>query len=134
LEIKEGFLPTIQIKNNSLYDSTEWLTTSDWYDKRDKKYYRYTVDNNGNIIEARPEITFTMTDYRLFREHYNIFDFEFTVQCIKGKQKVSRKHCTHHRNIGNYAQKQYCRKQNKNCYIHFLSLQITYGIFHRRGW
>lgn len=80
-EIKDGFLPTIQIKNDLLYDSTEWLTTSDWDDKRHKKYYRHTIDNNGNIIEARPEITFTMTDYKLFREHYNIYDFEILDGC-----------------------------------------------------
>lgn len=40
-ELKEGYLPFIQIKNNPLYEPTKMLRTSDFYDKKTDTYYRY---------------------------------------------------------------------------------------------
>lgn len=53
--IKKDHLPTVQIKNDYLYDSTEWLTTS-------------TVRGIPNVVT----LTMTATDYYLFREQYDV--------------------------------------------------------------
>ena len=78
--IKEGYLPTVQIKNNRNYKSTEWLKTSDIKGK-DGKYYKQYLDKNGNIQDTRIEQTMTMTDFDLFLEHYNVEDFEILDYC-----------------------------------------------------
>ena len=74
--LKKGMLPTVQIKNNSLYDPTEWLITSDVYDPVTGHYTKYT-ELLGGVIENRVELTLTKTDYILFLEHYDIRDMEF---------------------------------------------------------
>ena len=80
-KIKRNMLPTIQIKHNIFYSPNEWLTTSDFYSKKDKKYYRYLTDMEGNSIEAKPILTLTKTDYLLFRKHYNVYDLEILDGC-----------------------------------------------------
>lgn len=50
-ELKEGKIPTIQLKNNPSYNPTEYLTSS-----------------NGEIID----LTLTNIDLKLFFEHYNV--------------------------------------------------------------
>lgn len=50
-ELKEGKIPTIQLKNNPSYNPTEYLTTS-----------------NGDIIT----LTLTNVDLKLFLENYNV--------------------------------------------------------------
>lgn len=74
--LKAGMLPTVQIKNNWLYNSNEWLETSDIYNKADGKYYNKWEDANGEVHSTVVEFTMTCTDYKLFQEHYNIYDFE----------------------------------------------------------
>lgn len=74
--LKDGMLPTVQIKNNWLYNSNEWLETSDIYNKADGKYYNKWEDANGEVHSTTVEFTMTCTDYKLFQEHYNIYDFE----------------------------------------------------------
>lgn len=74
--LKAGMLPTVQIKNNWLYNSNEWLETSDIYNKADGKYYNKWEDANGEVHSTIVEFTMTCTDYKLFQEHYNIYDFE----------------------------------------------------------
>lgn len=74
--IKAGMLPTVQIKNNWLYNSNEWLETSDIYNRADGKYYSKWEDANGEVHSTTVEFTMTCTDYKLFQEHYNIYDFE----------------------------------------------------------
>lgn len=74
--LKAGMLPTVQIKNNWLYNSNEWLETSDIYNKADGKYYNKWEDANGEVHSTAVEFTMTCTDYKLFQEHYNIYDFE----------------------------------------------------------
>lgn len=78
--IKNGMLPTIQIKNNWLYKSTEWLTTSDV--EHGGKFYRSYVDLDGIEQEARVTLTLTKPDYILFLEHYDLEDFEILDGCI----------------------------------------------------
>ena len=79
--IKENYLPFIQIKHNYLYKSTEMLTTSDVYNKKDGKYYRYYYNDKGELQDSVVELTMTCTDYKLFREHYAIYDLEILDGC-----------------------------------------------------
>lgn len=53
--IKPRHLPTVQIKNDTLYDSTKWLTTSD-------------VRGIPNAVT----LTMTATDWHLFLDHYDV--------------------------------------------------------------
>lgn len=74
--LKEGYLPFIQIKGSWLYKGTEALESSDVLNPVDGKYYRYYIDLDGNKRDTRVTMTLTCTDYVLFREHYNVADFE----------------------------------------------------------
>ncbi len=82
--IKEGKLPFIQIKGSWLYKGTEALESSDVYDKNTKTYSAFYKDMNGKIHDTRVEMVLTMTDYILFREHYNVIDFEILDGCYFG--------------------------------------------------
>ena len=75
-EIKDGYLPFIQIKNNVNYKSNECLTTSDVWNEKQKSYCRFRVDENGIIKENIVDLYMTMTDYKLFIEHYHIYELE----------------------------------------------------------
>lgn len=50
-KLKEGYLPTIQIKNNFRFDETEYLT-----------------DSHGEV-----ELCLTNIDFELFKEHYDVY-------------------------------------------------------------
>src|SRR5699024_23526 len=54
-EVKEGYLPTIQIKNNMYYASNEYLESS-----------------NGEKIV----LTLTSVDLKLFLDHYDVTEFK----------------------------------------------------------
>lgn len=77
-EIKDGYLPTIQIKNNGLYAKNEYLTTSA-IDIHGKKFSRVRVGETE--ITDRVILTLTMTDYKLFLDHYHVWDFEILDGC-----------------------------------------------------
>ena len=79
--IKEGKLPFIQLKYNAMYPRTENLESSDIWDVRENKYYTHYRDENDNLVSTRVEITFTETDYKLFREHYYVTEFEILDGC-----------------------------------------------------
>lgn len=79
--IKPNKLPFIQIKTSLLYKGTEALESSDIYDKNLGKYVAFYKDANGNIVDTRVELTLTMTDYILFREHYDVKQFEILDGC-----------------------------------------------------
>lgn len=79
--LKKGKLPFVQIKHDIHYKSTEMLKTSDVYDKRTKKYYRQYTDKNGNIQQAKVELTLTMIDYKLLQEHYILEELEILDGC-----------------------------------------------------
>jgi len=55
-ELKEGYIPSIQMKNNGLFASTEYLTSSNNYDV---------------------ELTLTSVDYELFFKHYNVYGLNY---------------------------------------------------------
>lgn len=83
--IKEGMLPFIQIKNSLLYDGTECLESTDvkMYDRYKKEWVEYTsyTDIEGNLQDTRVELTLTMTDFTLLKEHYELVDFEILDGC-----------------------------------------------------
>lgn len=76
-QIKPGYLPFIQIKNSFAYEGNESLETSDWYESELDKYF--STDENGNKI--RVELTLTMTDYELIKEHYYLDEPEIMGGC-----------------------------------------------------
>lgn len=79
--IKPNKLPFIQIKNTLSYRFTEMLETSDVFNPVTGNYDKYIVDFNGNIVPTSVTLTMTMTDYKLFREHYYVEDFEILDGC-----------------------------------------------------
>ena len=79
--LKKGKLPFVQIKSSFLYKGTEMLKTSDVYDPVTEKYYPRYRKSDGSIVEARIELTLTMTDYELLKEHYDLVDFEIIQGC-----------------------------------------------------
>lgn len=79
--LKPNYLPFIQIKGNYLYKGTEALESSDVYDKKTDKYYDHYYDKAGNLHDTRVEITLTMTDFILMKEHYELVDFEIIDGC-----------------------------------------------------
>lgn len=78
--VKDGYLPFIQIKGSLLYRGTENLTSSDMYDRKRDMYFREYIEN-GEVMQAIPTLTLTMTDYYLFLEHYDVEDFEILDGC-----------------------------------------------------
>lgn len=79
--LKHNYLPFIQIKGNYLYKGTEALESSDVYDKKTDKYYDHYYDASGNLHDTRVELTLTMTDFELMKEHYELVDFEILDGC-----------------------------------------------------
>ena len=79
--LKDGYLPCIQIKRSAWYRSNEWLKTSDIWDPYRKEYVSFLPWMDGTIEEMRPTLTLTMTDYRLIRDHYDLYDFEILDGC-----------------------------------------------------
>ena len=78
--LKPGYLPFIQIKNSQLYRGTEMLETSDYIDEHGVAH-RYVKDGEGNTVPTTVTMTMTCTDYELFREHYDVEDFEILDGC-----------------------------------------------------
>lgn len=79
--IRPGKLPFIQLKNSMSYRANEMLETSDHYNKEDGKYYPVYYDLDGNLKPATVELTMTMTDFALFKEHYELVDFRILDGC-----------------------------------------------------
>lgn len=79
--LKPGRLPFIQIKNSLLYKGTECLESSDVYDYKTKKYYTHWTDIDGTVHDTRVELTFTMMDFQLMQEQYDLIDFEILDGC-----------------------------------------------------
>lgn len=79
--LKPNMLPFIQIKGSLLYKSTEMLESSDIVDKKTGESSPFLYDSDGNEISTRVVLTLTMTDYKLFLEHYNVYEFEILDGC-----------------------------------------------------
>lgn len=78
-QLKDGYLPFLQIKNSLLYKRTEMLKTSDI--KINGKYYKSYSASDGTIMECRPELILTCTDYIRFLEHYTVYDIDYIDGC-----------------------------------------------------
>jgi len=83
--IKPNHLPFVQIKNSLLYKSTESLKSSDVFDKLTGKYYDHYYWF-GELRDTRVTMTMTMTDFELFKEHYDLVDFEILDGCYFGSE------------------------------------------------
>ncbi len=80
-ELKEGYLPFIQIKNDMRYKSTETLETSFRLDGKGRKI-KYVYNEITRTYEYQTvTLTLTKTDFELFQKHYNISDLEFLDGC-----------------------------------------------------
>ena len=88
--IKKNMLPFIQVKSSVFYLGTESLETSDIAERytsgkhRGEKTGRYSytfIDTDGIEKPATIEMTMTCVDFKLFREHYDLFDFEILDGC-----------------------------------------------------
>ena len=79
--LKPNMLPFIQVKNSLLYRPTEALETSDVWNNETQKYYPEYIDFDGTIKQALVELTLTMTDFELIREHYDLVDCEVLDGC-----------------------------------------------------
>lgn len=79
--IKHNMLPFIQIKGSFFYKSTEMLESSDIVNKSTGERSAWYYDDEGNQCDTRVTLTMTMTDYKLFLEHYNVVDFEILDGC-----------------------------------------------------
>ena len=84
--IKEGMLPFIQIKGSFLYDGNEALESSDYVNKKTGIRSAFYRGFDGELKDTRVELTLTCTDYILFREHYNVIDFEILDGCYFDSQ------------------------------------------------
>lgn len=73
--LKELKLPTVQIKGTFNHKANEWLSSSDVYNFKTKTYSPYILIK-GEPVLYKPELTLTKTDFKLFKEHYNIYDLE----------------------------------------------------------
>lgn len=51
------------------------------YNHENDDYFPYYIDKDGNIQQAKVELTLTMTDYQLIKEHYELVDFEILDGC-----------------------------------------------------
>lgn len=79
--IKDNYLPFIQVKGDLKYKGTESLEDSDVYNHKNGQKFPYYIDKDGNIQQAKVELTLTMTDYQLIKEHYELVDFEIIDGC-----------------------------------------------------
>ena len=79
--IKENYLPFIQIKNTGWYCGTENLDSSDVYNYKTGQYEPYVIGMDGKLKDTSVIMTMTMTDYKLFKEHYDLVDFEILDGC-----------------------------------------------------
>jgi hypothetical protein len=57
------------------------LTISDFTDRKTGQKFRYRKEPDGTIVDSIVTLTLTCTDYTLFREHYDIYDFTILDGC-----------------------------------------------------
>lgn len=68
-EIKPGYLPFMHIRDNSVYDANECLTTSDVNGSR------YYTSRDGITHDTLREYTMTQPEWELFQKHYKIKNY-----------------------------------------------------------
>lgn len=79
--LKQNKLPFIQIKNSLVYRATEMLETSDVLNIDTGEYCKEMIAINGDVVQTYVTLTMTMTDFKLFKEHYDLVDFEILDGC-----------------------------------------------------
>lgn len=79
--LKENMLPFIQIKGSMFYKGTDMLESSDVYNMKTGEHSPFYIDFEGNLHDTRVTMTLTCTDYYLFLEHYNVYEFEILDGC-----------------------------------------------------
>lgn len=79
--IKPKHLPFVQIKKTMMYKPNEMLESSEVFNPKDGKHYDCYYNLDGELVSSRQELTMTMTDFALFREHYELVDFEILDGC-----------------------------------------------------
>lgn len=84
-KIKDGMLPTVQIKGSFLYVGTDYLTSSDYYDYSSGTYKRYYM-KNGKLHDSYVTMTMTCVDYELFLQHYDVYDLTVLDGCYFRKE------------------------------------------------
>ena len=72
-KIREGFVPTIQIKNSLAYKRNEYLETSELHDG-DIKIRK--LELGGKVYDGRVELTLSKTDWQLMQKHYHLYETE----------------------------------------------------------
>ena len=80
--IKKNMLPFVQIKGSYFYTGTEMLETSDLINKTTGERTHYYIDSETG--ETKPivvTLTMTMTDWKLFNEHYDVSDLTILDGC-----------------------------------------------------
>ena len=78
--LRKNYLPFIQLKNSFLYIGTENLTTSDVRDENGN--YCETVEMPDSTLRSTAvTMTMTMTDWELFKKHYELVDTEILDGC-----------------------------------------------------
>lgn len=86
--LKENYLPFIQIKGTIKYKGNEVLESSDYYDRKQKKYFTHYYEK-GVLCDTRVELVLTMMDFALLKEHYDLVEFEVLdgcyFQCMTGE-------------------------------------------------
>lgn len=78
--LRKGYLPTVQIKGSYLYRPNEWLKTSDFLGK-DGRYYEYLYKPDGTYVSNVVTLTMSKTDFELFRDHYEIDNYQSLDYC-----------------------------------------------------
>lgn len=87
-KLKDGFLPCIQIKGDPRYRGTEWLTTSDVWDKRLNCYCDYYfISGCKEALPSTVTMTLTEVDYKLIQEHYDLTGTEILDYCYFKTEK-----------------------------------------------
>lgn len=71
-KLKRGKSPFVNATRSFLFRSATNMSTSDYYDKKTQKYYRYYRNYKGDVEESLAEIFMTREDFELFKKSYNI--------------------------------------------------------------
>jgi len=77
--LKPRCFPWIHIRKSNLYKGNENLITSDV--RKNGKYSRYYLDDEGNIQDTTVELTLTCKDWELFQETYYLEGLEILDGC-----------------------------------------------------
>lgn len=80
-DIKEGYLPFVQIKGSYWYQGNECLETSDIYNSKTDRFCNAFIGSDNKEHDARVTLTLTMTDFELLKEHYHLTDFQILDGC-----------------------------------------------------